>query len=329
MRDDDWEDDPIIGHQTRTSDLALRQANEARDFIAKIRAGGFLRMPWPDVDELVGPILEGFLVAVGGRAKAGKSTLLRDLLTAWTEIGKTVVYVGTETQASILRLAWAAVRHNIRVETALDPSCPKETMEKLLADVEWQTTGPLSRQAIFGDCESATVAALDKWVRYAQDAEADVLIFDHFHQMEHGTAGKRWENEGDAVKAIKKMANRARLPIVMGAQLTQGEGGSWLGEHEIPGNRSWAGTADIQRTVDIGIQVWRPFKPRITAEQKREAREDYTKVKDLVQENTMGIRMSAHRWKGSVMGQCTKLYVESDQLHSWSFRPTHPGAGQP
>jgi hypothetical protein len=309
----------FVDHQQKTSHLASSQAAEAREFVAKVQAGGYLRMPWPDLDRLVGPILGGFLMAVGGRGKAGKTTLLRDCFTAWTEMGKKIVYVGTETEASILRLAWAAIRCGVPVETAIDPYCPKETMEKLLADVDTQTTGPLSYTAIFGDCANATVSELHKWVRYAEKSGADALIFDHFHRLDVGT-GEQWQGQGNAVRAIKNMAKTAQLPIVMGAQLTQGEGGSWLGEHEIPGNKSWAGTSSIQREVDIGIQVWRPFKPGITAEQKRLAREDYTKVQDLVQQNVMGIRVAAHRWKGASMNQCTKLYVEQDQLHSYSAR---------
>ena len=324
VRDDDGDDDlyeSFEQHAERTAGLASKQGAEARAYIARLRAGGYLRMPWPDVDRLTGPILAGFLVAVGGRAKAGKTTFLRDCFTAWTEMGKRVVYVGTETEASVLRLAWAAVRCGVPVETAIDPQCPVATMDRLLEDITVQTTGPLASRAIFGDCEHATIPELQRWVRYAAKGGADALIFDHFHQLEHTGTGKRWESEGDAVKAIKKMARQEELPIVVGFQLTQGEGGSWLGEHEIPGNRSWAGTSDIQRVVDIGIQAWRPFKPGITQEQKRQAREDYTKVQDLVQPNTMGIRCAAHRWKGSSMNQCTKLYVQDDQLHSWSFRP--------
>jgi hypothetical protein len=99
--------------------------------------------------------------------------------------------------------------------------------------------------------------------------------------------GEQWQGMGNAVRQIKNMAKSARMVVVMGAQLTQGEGGSWLGEHEIPGNKSWAGTAAVQRECDVGIQLWRPFKPGITADQKRQAKDDEHKVRDLVQENTM------------------------------------------
>jgi hypothetical protein len=35
----------------------------------------------------------------------------------------------------------------------------------------------------------------------------------------------------------------------------------------------------------------------------------------------MGVRVAAHRWKGSSMNQFAKLHVEQDQLHSWTARP--------
>jgi hypothetical protein len=302
-------------------ELAGRQADEAREFIARVRAGGHLHVPWPDLDRLIGPLLPGWLLAVGGRGKAGKTTFMRDLLTFWVELGKTVVYVGTETEASILRLAWAATRLGIPVETALDPYCPEETHQKLMADVSTQTNGILAYRAIFGECTDATIGDLAHWVEYARVGKADALIFDHLGRMDVGQ-GEQWQGMGNAVRQIKNMAKSARMVVVMGAQLTQGEGGSWLGEHEIPGNKSWAGTAAVQRECDVGIQLWRPFKPGITADQKRQAKDDEHKVRDLVQENTMAVRIAAHRWRGRVMNECSRLYVENDAVHSFSTRMT-------
>jgi hypothetical protein len=175
--------------------------------------------------------------------------MLRDCFTAWTDIGKTIVYVGTETQASILRLAWAGVRCGVPVETAIDPQCPAAVMEKLLADVEAQTTGYLAQRAIFGDCKVATVAELGKWVRFAKKSNADALIFDHFGRMARSTGDKQWQQAGGDAKAIKNLAKDNELLIVMGAQLTQGEGGAWLGgdQRDPPGSGHRApGVAALQ-----------------------------------------------------------------------------------
>lgn len=300
-------------------ELAARQADEAREYMAQVRSGRNLRFPWLDLDRVVGPLLPGWLVAVGGRGKAGKTTLLRELLTAWTELGKTVVYVGTETEASVLRLTWAAVRLGVPVRDALDPACPQALYERLMADVRTQTTGPLAYRAIFGEARDATLSNLTYWIEYARIGKAHALIFDHLHRLEFGQ-GERWAQLGGAMRALKNMAVAARLTLVVGAQLKQGEGGSFLGEHEVPGNNSWAGSSEIQREIDVGVQVWRPFRTSVTAKEKREARDDAAKVRGLLQANTMALRVAAHRYRGEAMNECMKLCVDRDQLSSWSSR---------
>jgi hypothetical protein len=295
------------------------QAAEARQFLEEIRAGKGLRFPWTDLDRLVGPLLPGWFVAVGGRAKAGKTSLLLELLTAWTELGKTVVYVGTETEVAMLKYQWAAVRCNVPIDTAIDPDCPRDIYDRLMADVEETQARPdLAYRAIFADAPDATMGALASWVGYGRDHQADALIFDHLSQLEVAP-GERWQHLGDAIHQIKKLARNNRMTLVCGAQLTQGQGGSILGEHEIPGNGSWAGSAEVQRTVDVGVQLWRPFKPGITSGQKQEAREDMSKANALVQHGVMGVRVAAHRW-GKKANTFCKLYVKDGQISGWSGR---------
>jgi hypothetical protein len=142
------------------------------------------------------------------------------------------------------------------------------------------------------------------------------LIFDHLGQLSL-QGGDRWAQVGDAIHELKRQAVAARLTLIAGAQLTQGEGGSFLGEHEVPGNKSWAGSAEVQRTADVAIQAWRPFKLGVNAKQKREARDDASKVEGLIQQNTMAIRVSAHRYRGSAMNKCLRLRVERDQVTSY------------
>jgi replicative DNA helicase len=319
---DDDEEFPTGPTSLHPQQLARGQAADAREFMERVRAGGGLRFPWPDVDRMMGPLLPGWLVAVGGRAKAGKTTMLMELLTAWTEMGKTVVYIGTETSVAMLRYVWAAVRCNVPIDTAIDPACPAELYERIMRDVEHaQTTYEASKRAMFADSPDATLPDLAKWIRYGETHDADAVIFDHFSRLEVPT-GERWQGLGDAIRQIKKMAVAADLVVVVGAQLTQGEGGSVLGEHEVPGNGSWAGTSNIQREVDAALQLWRPFKPGITNTQKQEARTDMSKVRELVQEGVMGVRLAAHRW-GRDPNQFCKLTVRAGQIGNHTGRE-HP-----
>jgi KaiC/GvpD/RAD55 family RecA-like ATPase len=299
--------------------LARHQAAGTRAFMEKVRAGGGLRFPWLDLDRMVGPLLPGWLVMVGGRAKAGKTTMLMELLTSWVEMRKTVVYVGTETSVDLLRYVWGAVRCNIPIDTAVDPKCPLDLFDRIMADVEGAQTQPaLADFAIFADAKTATVTELGKWARYGHKYGADALVFDHFSRLEVGE-GERWKGLGQAIRQIKQLAVEADMTLVVGAQLTQGEGGSILGEHEVPGNGSWAGSSEVQRECDVGVQLWRPFKPGVSAKQKQEAKEDMSKVAEIVQPGVMGVRLAAHRW-GKQPNQFCKLYVSDGQISAYSGR---------
>jgi KaiC/GvpD/RAD55 family RecA-like ATPase len=301
------------------SELAQVQAYDARAFMERVRAGGSLRFPWTDLDKMVGPMLPGWLVVVGGRAKAGKTTMLMELLTAWVELRKTVVYVGTETEVALLKYIWAAVRCNVPVETAIDPACPADVYDRIMQDVEVTQARPeVSDFAIFADAREATVSELALWAGYGKMHGADATIFDHFSRLDVGQ-GERWQGLGQAIKQIKNLAKEAQQTLVVGAQLTQGGTGSILSEHEVPGNNSWAGSSEIQREADVGVQLWRPFKPGITEQQKRDAKDDHTKVGEIVQHGVMGVRLAAHRW-GKAPNQFCKLMVADGQITGYSGR---------
>ena len=310
----------IPGTDLPPVELAKHQARGTREFMERVRAGGGLRFPWTDLDRIVGPLLPGWLVAVGGRAKAGKTTMLMELLTAWTTLHKTVVYVGTETSVDLLRYVWGAVRCTVPIDTAIDPRCPAEVYERIMHDVEQVQTQPeIADFAIFADAKDATVSELERWARYGEKHAADAVIFDHFNRLAVGQ-GERWQGLSQAIRDIKKLAVEVNLTIVPGVQLTQGEGGSIVGEHDVPGNGSWAGApGEIQREIDVGIQLWRPFKPGTTEQQKREARGDMDKVAQIIQPGVMGVRLAAHRW-GKQPNQFCKLYVEQGQISGYTGR---------
>jgi KaiC/GvpD/RAD55 family RecA-like ATPase len=313
------EPEPLEPDQRTPVHLAQTQALRTREFMERVRAGGGLRFPWTDVDRMVGALLAGWLVMVGGRAKAGKTTMLMELLTAWITMQKTVVYVGTETSVDLLRYIWGAVRCNIPIEVAIDPACPADIYERIMADVELNQTKPeVADFAIFADAPEATVTELTRWAGYGVKHGADALIFDHFSRLEVGQ-GERWQGLGQAIREIKKLAVDADMTMVVGAQLTQGEGGSILGEHEVPGNGSWAGSSEIQRECDVGVQLWRPFKPGVDHKQKQAAKEDHTKVAELIQPGVMGVRLAAHRW-GKQPNQFCKLWVQDGQISGYSGR---------
>lgn len=310
--DDGWEERHAEGEGP--DDLALAQALRARRYLESVRRGRGLALPWTDLDRIVGRLLPGWLVFVGGRAKAGKTTALTDLLLAYSAAGIPGVYVGTETEPEVLRIIFAAKRLGIPVEAALDPASYGDAHDRILADIEGpQSHSPLAETAIFAsDARDLTLDRLAYWVDYAAKHDAGWLIFDHLHRLELG-GDEGHELLAGAVRRLKNLAVKHRLTLIVGAQLKQGEGGL-LGEYEVPGNNAWFGTSKIQQEADVAIQLWRPFKPGVTAKQKAKARAELSFVTKLIQPNVMAVRVAAHRYRNNAMNQMVRLTVQQDRV---------------
>jgi hypothetical protein len=283
-----------------------------------VAKGGHLGFPWGQVANLTGPLLPGWLVLVGARAKGGKSTFLRECLNSWvSDFKKRVLYVGTEQSAGILRALWACLRLHLPTEAALNPKHPSH--EAVLRDVGTGQGGELADQASIVAVPDITLATFTQWARVAYKEKRDVLIFDHFHRLESGGEGG-WRDRNNSIRQIKNVASQSNLLVVVAAQLKNGEGGA-LGEYEVPGSQSWAETAGLRRECDVAIQAWRPFVLGVTREQKLAAKDDPTKLSQIVQENVMAVRCDAHRYLEVPPGRAARLIVNQGELSSWTARP--------
>lgn len=294
-------------------DLHLEGATAALRFSQLVASGAGLRFPWVDVDRLCGQLLPGFLVVFGARPKHGKSTFLREVFTEWINGGKTVMLLGTEQETGILRMLWACIRLQLPTSVALNPS--DERHELVLQDVAREQEHLADQAIIYAD-PYLTVQKIVHWCRYAFKRGAHAVILDHFHRVTMGD----WQEQGEAVRTLKNIGMRGNMVFLTAGQLKYGEGGP-LAEFEVPGPQSWAGTGNIQREADIALQGWRPLRPGITMKEKREAKDDPTKLADLIQHQTMAIRLAAHRYQVHEENpHPARLFVNNDRLDSWSAR---------
>lgn len=293
-------------------EIHRQNAEAAAAFSFRLQTGPQLRFPWAAIDRLVGtPLLPGWLVVIGGRAKAGKSTMMRALFQAWTELRRRVLYVGTEQGAHILSMLWAAARLQIPAAAVIDPRHPDHL--RVLGDVA-RAQAELAEHAIIVAEQDLTLRRFAYWCRFAEREECHGVLLDHFHRM-NGHTGDRWVNRSDDIRALKNMAEDKGIVLVAAAQLRHGEGGQLLGEYEVPGPGSWAETAGLRREADVALQLWRPFKPGLTAKQKAEARSNPALLSDIVQQNTMGVRVDAHRYNQAADGVgMARLRVEGGEL---------------
>jgi hypothetical protein len=287
--------------------------DEAIDFSYHLAMGGGLPMPWASVHNFVGRLLPGWLVLIGARAKGGKSSLMRELLQSWVcDYGKKVLYVGTEQTAGILRMLWAATRLGLDPEAAIDDKHPDHFA--LMADVQ----GPqaeLADQAIVIARQDLDLGSFVQWARVAYREKCDVLMLDHFHRLASGS-GDKWQGRDDAIRKIKNVASQSGMLVVAAAQMKNAEGP--LGEFEVPGAASWAETSGLRREADVALQAWRPLRVNLSRKAKAAAKEDGSRIMDLVQPNTMAIRCDAHRYRPNAPYSAARLYVADSRISSWS-----------
>lgn len=283
-----------------------------------VAKGGHLGLPWGPVDALVGPLLPGWLVLVGARAKGGKSTFLREVFNSWvSDFKRRILFVGTEQNAGLLRALWACLRLRLPTEAALNPEHPGHSA--VLKDVNrGQAKDELYKRAIVVAEPAITLDTFTRWARVAWREKCDVLMFDHFHRLE-AEGVNAWRDRNSAIRQIKNVAAKSNMVVVVAAQLKNGDGGP-LGEFEVPGSQSWAETAGLRRECDVAIQLWRPFKPGVTREAKSAARDDVAKLGDIVQPNIMAVRCDAHRYHPAPVHQAARLYVNDGEISSWTGR---------
>lgn len=320
-----WEADPVLSHSTKVHslypakdgnplELHQRAAQEYAQWSELVRRGGHLMFPWSSVSSLVGPLMPGWLVLIGARAKGGKSTFLRSIFDSWvTDFKKRILYVGTEQNAGILKALWACLRCHLP-ESAADPLHPSNHL--VVEDIKRQEA--LSDQAIIVAEQDITLETFTQWSRRAWKEKCDVVMFDHFHRLDDDGASQN-RSRGRAIREIKNIASRSSMLFVCAAQLKNASEDA-LGEFEVPGAGSWAETAALRREADLAMQIWRPLKPGTTGQQKMEARNDPMKLSEIIQPNTMAIRCDAHRYPtdDTAPYKAARLVVKSGELMSWS-----------
>lgn len=296
--------------------LYQNAADEYRQWSRLVAQGGHLGFPWHVIHNIVGPILPGWLVLVGARAKGGKSTLLRAVFDAWvTDFKKKILYVGTEQNAGILRGLWACLRARVSADAAIDPSHPDHA--KVQEDISRQCD--LAEQAIIVAEPAITLDTFTSWARMAYKEKCDVLMLDHFHRLED-TGDSQNRSRNAAIRHIKNIASQSNMIVMVAAQLKNGADET-LGEYEVPGSQSWAETAGLRRECDVAIQAWRPFVVGVTRQQKMEARDDPTKLAGIVQPNVMAVRCDAHRYRDVAPYRAARLSVHEGEVTSWSPEP--------
>lgn len=307
--------------------LSAGQTERAKQWLADVRAGKGVRWSLDVLHQLTGRLLPGWTVFVGGYAKTAKTTLLMGQALDWARAGVRVGYVGTETASEMLKLHAAAYVLGWSVEDTTtgerhwqyqgeERSAPWTADEAASVDAALATLDGMADRLMFADTREGTLDEVLYWVRWAAKVGADVVIFDHVHQMSLGTTD-RFAALEQAVRALALTAKQEGVTLLCAAQFRENRHDP-IANHEVPSDSQWFGTSAIQQVGHVNLQLWRPLRAGITEEDKRAVRHGDTPIAALLRPETVGVRCSAHRARGGrAMGEIRHLLIQQDQLTEW------------
>ena len=290
--------------------LAADQHRRALDWLAQMEAGAGFRWMWPSLHRLTGKLLPTWSVFVGGFPKCGKTTLLQTQARGWAETGHRVAYIGTETRSEILKLQSAALTTGLPVERVLTGELEGRERERIAADLARQDE--LARSLMYAEAERTTLPDVLYWMRWARRESADIVVFDHLHRLEVG-GSDRWASLGDAVQALNSAAVDLGILFVCAAQLRE-RADDPLANHETPGDRQWLGGSKIQQEGVVNLQLYRPLRAGVSAEDKAAVRRGELPLASVLKVNCIGVRCSAHRMGRNTYGEIAHLRIVDDVI---------------
>jgi hypothetical protein len=294
--------------------LAQDQRQRALDWLAQMRAGAGFRWLWPSLHRLTGRLLPTWSVYVGGYPKTAKTTLLQTQARGWAEAGTRVAYIGTETVTEILKLQSAALTLGLPVERVVTGELTDPEAERVARDLTRQDE--LARRLMYAETSRGDLADVLYWIRWARTEGAEVVVFDHLHRLDVGGGSERWTQLADAVQALTGAAKRWHVLLVVAAQLRE-RADDALANHEVPGDRQWLGGSKIQQEGVVNLQLWRPLRSGVSAEDKAAVRRGELRLSAVLKPNTIGVRCSAHRMGRNTYGELAHLRIVDDVIDEW------------
>lgn len=289
---------------------AARQEVEAARYLRALEDPTLPRMPWPDLDAIVGPMLPGFLIAIGGRPKAGKTSILLNIASDCANQGTPFAFVTTEMRAAQCKAVWAATRlgkwqglgHRLADGVRFEV---RQEMRRL--------TSECAESVMFRDMPQITPEALVKAVEEAHTHGAKVFFFDYFQRMK--TVGaSRWEQLEAAIVETKEVAKRAEMILMMAAQLHPGKDRDPVSKYLLPTDGDWRGGPGPQQESDVALQTWRPLAQGLERGALAKYRRGELKATDISAQNTMGVRCSGHRWIHESNDSTTRLHIHAGKV---------------
>lgn len=277
-----------------------------------------MHWPFPDLDELTGPMGEGEVWFTAAFSGGGKTTFVVSVIEAWRTAGRKVYVMPLELDPKRFRTYLACMEVGIRPGDALsgalrgDPSRDGDRA-RLKDAVHAQVKAGFSDRVRISGLDRIDVKGLEKGLKEAKAFGADVVIVDH---IDHIAGGDRTNLYAESVKvnnAALSMARDNGLLLWFTSQLNMeiARGGKdHLAKFAPPMEQHLMfPTAKIQNATGI-LGLYRPIRKRRPNEGEQEyiaslkaARSGEIDATDALEPGVVGVTAMKLRNRGENTGK--------------------------
>lgn len=191
-------------------------------------AAAYLRWPWPELDEITGPIgAPGVVWFVCAFSGSGKTTFVTSLIELWRAIDKRIYVMPLEAQPKDFRKHLACVQCGFYPGDVLSghaASLPnwKDMRARLNETLALQYKAPFVDRVMVSEQRAINVEGLRHGLEEAKEFRADVVIVDHIdHIGDTGTNSNLYAESRAVNHAALRMAQDYDLRLLFTSQLNQ------------------------------------------------------------------------------------------------------------
>lgn len=296
-------------------DLATGQAEGALAF-GRMDTSDAPVWPWPDLHELLGPMLPGDFQVVGALTGNGKTSFLLSLMNRLAAQNIPMLYLPLEVNPETLRRRWAAWAEGLEWDHVARNHwhhLPPGAQERHETRVKAQA---LLRHVQFPPDTKLSLPRLDRWVRWGiKEIGVRVVLIDHIHRMDVGGQADGYRVQlTNALRSLKDLGREHGVSTVAAAQLNRN--GDLFDRYEPPVLSRLKESAAAAEEADVVLMLSRKLRQVVSRDDVEAVKAGLREVRDLEEANTMVVTCRKHRLVDAARDRHVRLTVQNGRVES-------------
>lgn len=303
---------------------AAAQVSQAQDEVMA-DYGDLARLPWGNLHGLIGFPLPRDLWVIGARPSNGKTTFLINLFDSLVRRGWPTMYIGagSEGPPKDLRRQWSALRCGYPADAVLENRWnelppkpipylegPQDAQTVIFHDLQMQATDHHETAHFYEAGEKLTTEKLVDAFKQAVKNKCRYVILDHIHRIRFDARADERRALSETTRWIRDMAAKYDMACFIAAQLHRGAGDKGPLRDLIPPTMDdLKGSGTLEEDAVVGLLLHRTRRAGVTTPMAAAVAKNERPISDIMEPNTMCVRVGKHRRRGHVLGLAAFLSV--------------------